>query len=643
MKYRNVATFVFCAAVPFFAAAEQLKPLKIVQLDLARQMETPSFMSNYIDRVAALGYDTIHFYVEGRIATKSFALPKGESYSEEEIRGLVAHAAEKGMLSVPCVGLLGHANLFFKYPGLEKINETYGEKPRLGGGNDTFCISKPETREFLKRYVAEVARLFPGPYFNAGLDEAWNAGVCKLCSPKDKREKLFTETILFSHEVIKAAGKRMWMWDDFFDFYPEALEKTPRDIVLCHWDYLVDVSPLGSRGHFAGHSREDWLQRYSAMGFDTISACWFRNGNAESLYSYARRHPCFGFMATQWEEMFSRFPNGSLPRVAAIALMLNDPDTYTVRDAYPDAVRKMLPSLSPVENAAAVAVYHHDRHIDPAALSALEMALKVLQGSSLYAEAVDADAFSERAILDDLICRGKADLIRGRVGLLKSKCFDPKRTAAEVKTVHSQLDALESAADKLAARRVRQARVWRKGLDCEEAITGQMNGVKKLIAQLRAVPAASAPADERRLVVNLVLPEYFGMPKWKVFGKFSDGWRELAAGIWKPSADEGGVFERAFTFKSSEMPTEIRVEHSGYGRAQLAYVSVDDRSSRIVPAKVLSVQGDVEHADRLLADDLEWADFGTCGFREKFFDVEKAAKVSSVTLLMKPLVFGGDE
>ena len=638
MKSRNIATFVFSAALPFFASAQQLKALKIVQLDLARQMETPSFISNYIDRVASLGYDTIHFYVEGRIATKSFSLPKGESYSEDEIRGLVAHAAEKGMLSVPCVGLLGHANLFFKYPGLEKINETFGEKPRLGGGNDTFCISKPETREFLRRYVFEVAQLFPGPYFNAGLDEAWNAGVCKLCSPKDKRNELFAETIRFSYETIKAAGKRMWMWDDFFEFYPQALEKTPRDIVMCHWNYHANVSPLGSRGHFAGHAREDWLARYAAMGFESISACWYRNGNAQSLLSYARRHPSFGFMATQWEEMFSRFPNGSLPRVAAISLMLNDPDAYAVRDPYPDAVRKILPSLSPAENAAVVAVYHHDRLNTPAALSALELTLNILCASPLASESVDGDAFSERAILDDIICRARGDLIMGRLAALKAKCSDPKRTAADVKAVHAQLAPLEEAAEKLAARRVKQALLWRKGLDCSNVITRQMTGVKDGIAKLRAIPAAPAPAHERRLVVNLILPEYYGMPKWKVMGRISGVWRELASGIWKPRTDESAAFERTFTFSSPSMPTEIRVEHSGYGRAQLAYVSVDDRFSRIVPEKVLSVSGDVEHAERLLADDLDWADFGTCGFREKFFDAEKAAKVSSVTLLMKPLV-----
>lgn len=612
------------------------QPMKIVQIDLARQMESMAFLSNYVDTVAALGFDTLHLYVEGRIATKSFALPGDEGYSSGDMRQLVQYAASKGLLCVPCVGLLGHAGLFLKHPGLEQLSETRGSTPRIGAGNDTFCVSKPETREFLKRYVAEVAAIFPGPYFNVGLDEAWNAGVCPLCAPKEKRDELFAEAVLLAHDVVTAAGKRMWMWDDFFEFHPSALDATPRDVVLCHWNYSVDVSPLGSRGHFAGNGREDWLARYDEMGFDVISACWFRPGNAESLHAYARRHRTVGFMATQWEEMFTRFPNGSLPRIAVVSLLLSSSGRI-VRDPYPEAVRMVLPSLSPAENAAVVSILHNERAASRAGLAALEAAIATLKGSSMAGGEVEPDPFSGRAILDDILCRAEADLICGRVACLKPICSDPRRTADDIRAVKAELPSLAAAADRLSERRLRQAELWREGLNCIGIVNQQPLAAKREIAALMAVPEAPAPADERRLVVNLVLPEYYGIPRWKILGLFSSGWRELASGVWKPGIAEWASFERHFTFRAESMPSELRVEHSGYGRAQLAYVSVDDRLSRIVPADVVAVDGDVEHAERLLADDWEWADFGTCGFREKFFDDEKAAKVSSVTLLMKPL------
>lgn len=45
--------------------------LRIVQLDLARKMETPEFIKGYIDRVAAAGHDTLQLYLEARVATRT--------------------------------------------------------------------------------------------------------------------------------------------------------------------------------------------------------------------------------------------------------------------------------------------------------------------------------------------------------------------------------------------------------------------------------------------------------------------------------------------------------------------------------------------------------------------------------------------
>ena len=634
LKGKAVSALAVMAAVAVAGAghahSSSVEGLRIAQIDLARQMEPLSALSNWVDRCESYGYNAIQLYVEGRIGTKSFSLPKGECYPAAEMAQLVKYATDKGLTVVPCVGLLGHANLFFKYPGNEEMDETREGNPRLGKGKDAFCISSPKTRDFLRRYVAEVAAIFPGPYFNAGLDEAWNAGVCSLCAPKERRDELFLETILFCHEIITAAGKRMWMWDDFFDFHPKALEKTPRDIVMCYWNYSTSVSSRGGRGHFAGLLRQDYLDKFAKLGFDTIPACWYRCGNVEALYAYAKRHPTMGFMATQWEELISRFPCGSLPYLAAAGLVLRNPDVYLARDPYPDAVRKVLPSLNETEVAAVVAVCHGG---SPAGV---ELALQVLKASSLrpYSGDIPADQFSERGVLDDLVCRGEAEVINSRIARVEENFAEIRRTPADIRSAKSALRPLVPMLEKLVARRTAQMDAWRPGCSPRFAAKGPEATLQR-VRELLAFPEEAAPADEKRLEVVLVLPEYFGIPKWEVFGKFGAEWRRLAGGIWKPKlGKEWATYSRFFTFRAETMPTEIRVENHGYGRSQLAFVAVEDRDVRIVPTKVLSVVGDVEHAERLLADDYEWADFGTCGFLEKFFDAEKEAKVSSVTLEM---------
>ena len=68
------------------ANANKMPGLRIVQLDLARQMETIPFIKGFIDRVAEVGYDTLQLYLEARVATKTFALPGGERYTPGEMR-----------------------------------------------------------------------------------------------------------------------------------------------------------------------------------------------------------------------------------------------------------------------------------------------------------------------------------------------------------------------------------------------------------------------------------------------------------------------------------------------------------------------------------------------------------------------------
>lgn len=70
-KQLFISVAVGCAAVSFGEG------LRIAQIDLARQMEPLSVLSNWVDRCQSYGYNAIQLYVEGRIGTKSFSLPKG--------------------------------------------------------------------------------------------------------------------------------------------------------------------------------------------------------------------------------------------------------------------------------------------------------------------------------------------------------------------------------------------------------------------------------------------------------------------------------------------------------------------------------------------------------------------------------------
>ena len=69
-------------------------------------------------------------------------------------------------------------------------------------------------------------------------------------------------------------GKTMLMWDDFFE-YADIVEKLPRDIILCNWNYYFVTDEPG--GHWTNRIKRDWFANYDRLGFRYIF-CAYANG-----------------------------------------------------------------------------------------------------------------------------------------------------------------------------------------------------------------------------------------------------------------------------------------------------------------------------------------------------------------------------
>ncbi len=277
---------------------------RAIQLDLARQPETCAFVKSFIDFISRWSYNTLVLYLEGRVRTPSFhALPEEESYSQEQIRDLVAYAAEKGIETIPVVSMFGHAELFLERPAFEHLAELRGGiTGRFNTFRHVFCPSLPETLEFLERYTAEVAALFPSEYFHAGFDETWDIGYCDLCRKRLEEESgsgIFRKHLLACHKIVtEKLGKKMMIWDDMFDMYPDVLDDVPRDVILCPWHYETLVEkPFGH----IGTPRTDVFAKYEKMGFHYLFApATHFCRNMETFTRYAEKYHPDGALLTSW-------------------------------------------------------------------------------------------------------------------------------------------------------------------------------------------------------------------------------------------------------------------------------------------------------------------------------------------------------
>ena len=113
----------------------------------------------------------------------------GGFYTQDEMREIVAYAAERNIIVIPEVDLPGHmVAALAAYPELGCTGGPYEVWTRWGVADDVLCVGKEETFTFLEDVLTEVMDIFPSEYIHIGGDECpkdrWEE--CPLCQARIK-------------------------------------------------------------------------------------------------------------------------------------------------------------------------------------------------------------------------------------------------------------------------------------------------------------------------------------------------------------------------------------------------------------------------------------------------------------------------
>lgn len=184
-------------------------------------------------------------YVEGR---------RGGFYRQDELRALVAYAAERGITVVPEIDLPGHVQAALAaYPwlGNTDVSAPVDEPWPDWGINDRVLNLADETIAFFRDVLTELVEVFPSPYIHLGGDECptmeWTA------SPR--AQALMAERGIdhvggvqgwFLREVaepLRSAGRRLVGWDELLNTDP------PTDAVIMAWRSAQDGAKAAQVGH----------------------------------------------------------------------------------------------------------------------------------------------------------------------------------------------------------------------------------------------------------------------------------------------------------------------------------------------------------------------------------------------------------
>ncbi len=606
--------------------------IRAVQLDLARQMETLPFIREFIDFIAENHYNTLFLYLEWRIRTRVFDPGEREGYSAEELREIIGYAAKKGIDVVPGLATLGHAEILLeqkRFASYSELREGIAGRSGVAGTSHVFCPSLRKTRDFLEAYLMETAAIFEQtPFMHVGGDEAWDIGYCSLCRPKARtfggEQKLYLDHFKFIHEIVAGkCGKRMMMWDDMFEFYPEALARLPRDVLLVSWQYQENV--CGWQSHFENLRFFDQFALYDELGFDYLTApADFSWSNVVSFTAHAERYRPAGALLTSWEKKTSLLYK-FFPTMAAAGQLWNGTE-----NAMESAVRGIFgidnPLLLSAVDQYAVSVRNTSSigpdsllcfsffGPDPKPLASLQTLREGLSGFSGKIETETG-----KRVLEDMLfgCRFKILAERSVIACWK---LLKKQTGEALGEIAEEVGILgeEYARNVRLRRRKTDADPIRRMTECWIAALHDFEESVREKGILRCLFA---------------LPDGWSAMRTKLLLLSGGKQAEIGNGCFKHGTDT--FFERYFFIPENLTPEAVRLECSGYAGEGLCYLSAVTSKGEFIPADVLDLRGHVEHPELALSPDVNFAFLGTRKVRDQFLDRAKATEVHGFTLAMQ--------
>jgi Glycosyl hydrolase family 20, catalytic domain len=589
-------------------------PIRAVQLDLARQMETLEFIKNFVDFIAEHHFNTLILYLEARIRTASFPYPTAEeSYSPEEISEIVTYCATKNIDIIPVIGTLGHAELFLRYEELEQIAELRGTtKGKFADSKDMFCPSLDATYHFLKKYLSEVTALFPGQFFHAGCDESWDIGLCPLCKERaGGAGAIFKEHLLRIHNIITGKlGKRLLIWDDMFELYPDILEALPKDIIMCSWHYKV-INGVPN-GHFNNCLKEDPLALYPKSGFEALFCpSDYSLRNITTLTEYADSRVSLGGLLTIWERattsLYINFPLIAFTGHLWHGEQLPCPEIFAevMQQLFPDANKSFIAAYQTYISLAFrrakpclnISLYMSSTEYE----SEFEQSeLFFMLKERLEQNLPDSSTPRARAIIEDL----KINLLENHLHILLKSAVPDFFTGLNTR---NELEQCRKMAEEIKHLRLEQ---WQKNRPNVQDPTRLAAGWNMLITEIEKL--IQQPIAPDTLKINFFLPEAYSAQSTKITLTYdNDSSTVIADGILKPENPEVAYFARWFKLEPNiALPKTIQIESHGYGGIGVTFISIKSGGINYIPETIISTNGIVEHPERILKNDLQWSYIG---------------------------------
>ncbi len=309
-------------------------------LDASRHWMPIGVILRNLDAMAAVKLNVFHWHLSDdqgfRVESRRFPRLQGlgsdgHFYTQADVRRVIEYARDRGIRVIPEFDVPGHTTSWFVgYPQLASAPGPYQIERKWGIFQPTMDPSREQTYAFLDQFIAEMAALFPDPYFHIGGDEVdpteWNQSkAIQAWAARNGLNDAREIQGYFDRRVAKILaqhGKKMIGWDEVFE------SGLNHDTVIQSWRgqaSLADASRAGYRGVLSFGYYLDHLQPASFhYAVDPL-------GGAARELNPEQKGRILGGEACMWSEYVDAETVDSRvwPSLAAIAERLWSPASVT--------------------------------------------------------------------------------------------------------------------------------------------------------------------------------------------------------------------------------------------------------------------------------------------------------------------------
>ncbi|HYD83854.1 MAG TPA: family 20 glycosylhydrolase, partial [Opitutus sp.] len=238
-------------------------PWRGLMIDVCRHWQPMDVIKRNLDGMALVKLNVLHlhltedqgFRIESKTHPRLHELGSdGKYFTQDEIREIIAYAAERGIRVVPEFDIPGHATSWLvAYPELGSAPGPYTIERKWGIFDPVLDPTNEDVYVLLADFLGEMAELFPDPYLHIGGDENngkhWNANA--------RIQNFIREQNLHDNEGIHAYfnrrirdilaphGKKIVGWDEIL--HPDI----PQDAVIHSWRGPAGLVDAAKRGYSA--------------------------------------------------------------------------------------------------------------------------------------------------------------------------------------------------------------------------------------------------------------------------------------------------------------------------------------------------------------------------------------------------------